>query len=52
MYAFLAVRNGFQDYVFIDDRKEWEHLHEYVKAVKDVKVRERLTFHNFEFRSF
>lgn len=43
VYAFLAVRNGFQDYVFIDDRKEWEHLHEYVKAVKDVKTLEQLT---------
>lgn len=43
VYAFLAVRNGFHDHVFIDDGHEWEHLSDYVKAVSGVETLEQLT---------
>ncbi|KAM7294732.1 endoribonuclease Dicer homolog 3a isoform X2 [Ixodes scapularis] len=43
VYAFLAVRNGFHDHVFMDDRREWEHLTDYVKAISGVETLEQLS---------
>uniref|UniRef100_G3MMG9 RNase III domain-containing protein n=1 Tax=Amblyomma maculatum TaxID=34609 RepID=G3MMG9_AMBMU len=42
VYALLAVRNGFHEVVFIDDRRDWEHLNEYLRNVKDVKTLKEL----------
>lgn len=42
-YALLAVRNGFHEAVFIDDRRDWEHLNEYIKNVKDVQTLKQLS---------
>lgn len=41
-YALLAVRNGFHEAVFIDDRRDWEHLTEYIGNVKDVQTLKQL----------
>lgn len=42
-YALLAVRNGFHEAVFLDDRRDWEHLNEYIKNVKGVQTLKQLS---------